>query len=101
MIFFKVITCFGLFFQINLVMKKILNIGLIGSGFMGKAHANAFRNVSSFFNDLKFEPVLHTIADANKKLGERAKMNLGFQMIYIQALYHLDKLQKIQGWAQV
>lgn len=60
-------------------MKKILNIGLIGSGFMGKAHANAFRNVSSFFNDLKFEPVLHTIADANKKLGDRAKMNLGFQ----------------------
>ncbi len=60
-------------------MKKKLNVGLIGSGFMGKAHANAFRNVSSFFNKLNTQPVLHTIADANENLAEKAKINLGFQ----------------------
>ena len=40
-------------------MKK-LNIGLIGYGFMGRAHSNAFRKVSNFF-DLEFEPVLKAV----------------------------------------
>src|SRR5215467_6226492 len=39
---------------------KRLNIGLIGYGFMGRAHSNAFRKVANFF-DLPFEPVLKTI----------------------------------------
>src|ERR1051325_6496510 len=37
-------------------MKK-LNIGLIGYGFMGRAHSNAFRKASNFF-DLEYRPVL-------------------------------------------
>jgi predicted dehydrogenase len=37
-------------------MKK-LNVGLIGYGFMGRAHANAFRKVVNFF-DLEYVPVL-------------------------------------------
>src|SRR5262252_6235871 len=41
-------------------MKK-LNIGLIGYGFMGRAHSNAFRRVSNFF-ELDYEPVLKAVA---------------------------------------
>src|SRR5213596_1118420 len=37
-------------------MKK-LNVGIIGYGFMGRAHSNAYRKVNNFF-DLKYEPVL-------------------------------------------
>ncbi len=37
-------------------MKK-LNVGLIGYGFMGRAHSNAYRRVSNFF-DLEYQPVL-------------------------------------------
>jgi predicted dehydrogenase len=40
-------------------MKK-LNIGLIGYGFMGRAHSNAFRKVSNFF-DLPYQPVLEAV----------------------------------------
>jgi len=40
-------------------MKK-LNVGLIGYGFMGRAHSNAFRKVRSFF-DLEYEPVLKAV----------------------------------------
>ena len=40
-------------------MKK-LNIGLIGYGFMGRAHSNAFRKVSNFF-DLEYELVLKAV----------------------------------------
>ena len=39
---------------------KPLNVGLIGYGFMGRAHSNAFRKVSNFF-DLDYEPVLKAI----------------------------------------
>jgi predicted dehydrogenase len=47
-------------------MKK-LNIGLIGYGFMGRAHSNAFRKVANFF-DLEYEPVLKAVCarDADK-----------------------------------
>src|SRR3954463_4177403 len=41
-------------------MKKPLRIGLIGYGFMGRTHSNAFRKVSNFF-DLEYRPVLKAI----------------------------------------
>lgn len=43
-------------------MAKSLNVGLIGSEFMGRAHSNAWMNVGSFF-DLPRTPVMHTVAD--------------------------------------
>jgi len=36
---------------------KTLNVGLVGYGFMGRAHSNAFRKVNNFF-DLEYRPVL-------------------------------------------
>ena len=36
---------------------KDLRIGLIGYGFMGRAHSNAYRRVNNFFN-LEYQPVL-------------------------------------------
>jgi predicted dehydrogenase len=39
---------------------KPLNIGLVGYGFMGRAHSNAFRKVTNFF-DLEYQPVLKAI----------------------------------------
>lgn len=38
-------------------MKTPLNIAMIGYGFMGRAHSNAYKQVSQFF-DLKYRPVL-------------------------------------------
>jgi predicted dehydrogenase len=38
-----------------------LNIGLVGYGFMGRAHSNAYLSVSQFF-DLKYRPVLKAVA---------------------------------------
>jgi predicted dehydrogenase len=46
---------------------KPLNIGLVGYGFMGRTHANAFSKVNNFF-DLDFKPVLKAVCarDAQK-----------------------------------
>src|SRR5205085_4739145 len=49
-------------------MKK-LNIGMIGYGFMGRTHSNAFRKAPNFF-DLPYEPVLQTVCARN---ADRAK----------------------------
>jgi predicted dehydrogenase len=38
-------------------MTKPLNIGMIGYGFMGRAHSNGYRKVKNFF-DLQYHPVL-------------------------------------------
>ena len=45
-------------------MKK-LNVGLIGYGFMGRAHSNAYRKVNNFF-DLDYQPVLKAICARNQ-----------------------------------
>jgi predicted dehydrogenase len=54
-------------------MRK-LNIALIGYGFMGRAHSNAWRQVGSFF-DVPFQPVLKVICGRNesevKKVADR------------------------------
>ncbi len=45
-------------------MPKSINVGLIGSKFMGRTHSNAYLKVARFF-DLPVEPVMHTIAARN------------------------------------
>jgi predicted dehydrogenase len=54
-------------------MKK-LNIGVVGCGFMGRTHSNAFRKVTNFF-DVGYQPVLKTIcarkADRAKSFAEK------------------------------
>src|SRR5213082_3353669 len=54
-------------------MKK-LNVGLIGYGFMGRAHSNAYRKVNNFF-DLDYQPVLKAVcarsADKARAFADR------------------------------
>jgi predicted dehydrogenase len=45
-------------------MSTPLNIGMIGYGFMGRAHSNAFHVVNNFF-DLKYRPVLKAACARN------------------------------------
>lgn len=54
-----------------------LNIGLIGTGFMGKAHAFAFTMAPRVF-DLPVEPMLHTVADVTPEAAAEAARRLGF-----------------------
>ena len=46
-----------------------MNIGLFGSGFMGQAHADAFRRANVLYRDLPAAPRLHTLADATDELA--------------------------------
>ena len=45
-------------------MTKQLNIGMVGYGFMARAHSNAWANVAHFF-DTGYRPVLKAVAARN------------------------------------
>lgn len=46
--------------------KKILNIGLIGGGFMGRTHSNGYNRIRNFFPDLAYTPVLKAVCFRNE-----------------------------------
>lgn len=58
--------------------KRTLNIGLIGSGFMGQAHADAFRRAAMLYRDLPAVPHLAMLADATPELAASAAERFGF-----------------------
>jgi predicted dehydrogenase len=53
--------------------KKILNVGMIGYGFMGRTHSNAFLQAPRFF-DVPYQPVLKAVCARN---AERLKSFAG------------------------
>ena len=55
--------------------KKPLRIGLIGYGFMGRTHSNAFRKVPNFFPELKYEPQLAAVCTATKSGLKNLRIN--------------------------
>ena len=56
---------------------KELGIGIIGTGFMGKAHAFAYRAALAAFPDIPV-PRLEMIADVNEALASKAAHQYGF-----------------------
>ena len=57
--------------------KPRLRIGLIGTGFMGKAHVFGFTSAPRVF-ELPYDLELHTVADITPEAAERARVTLGF-----------------------
>ena len=57
---------------------KNLNIGLVGYGFMGRTHSNAFLQAPRYF-DLPYRPVLKAVAARNKERVEKFAANWGYQ----------------------
>jgi predicted dehydrogenase len=55
-----------------------LNIGLIGTGYMGKCHALAWNAVASVFGDVE-RPRLAALAEHSQDLAERKAQELGFE----------------------
>src|SRR5213076_1871797 len=61
-------------------MKKKLNIGLVGYGFMGRTHSNAFVQAPRFF-DVHYEPVLKAVCARNADRVKAFASNWGYESI--------------------
>ena len=59
-------------------MAKALNVGLVGGGFMGKAHSNAWRQVTRFF-DVPFQVTMKALCDVQPDVAKRASRTYGWQ----------------------
>src|SRR5262249_50725593 len=57
---------------------KTLNIGLVGYGFMGRTHSNAFHQAPHFF-DLPMKPVLKAVAARNEGRVKTFAENWGYE----------------------
>jgi predicted dehydrogenase len=60
-------------------MKK-LNIGMIGYGFMGRTHSNAFSQVNHFF-DVPYQPVLKTVCARNAERARDFAAKWGYESV--------------------
>src|SRR5271165_6332128 len=61
-------------------MAKPLNVGLIGYGFMGRAHSNAYANVNHFF-DLEFRPVLKAVCARSADKAKEFAVRWGYESV--------------------
>src|SRR5688572_32889925 len=61
-------------------MKKPLRIGLIGYGFMGRTHSNAFRKVGNFF-ELDYEPVMQAVCARDGAKAKEFAAKWGWQSV--------------------
>src|SRR3954464_2177037 len=67
-------------YKLALMAKDTLNVGLIGYGFMGRTHSNAYRKVSNFF-DLKMKPVLKAVCGRDEKNAKAFAAKWGYESV--------------------
>lgn len=65
---------------VTLSTKRRLNIGIVGYGFMGRTHSNAFLQAPRFF-DLPYQPVLKSVCARNAERAKGFADNWGYDSI--------------------
>src|SRR3954452_5522637 len=61
-------------------MRKVLNVGVIGYGFMGRAHSNAYRRAGNFF-DLEYQPVLKVVCGRDAAKAKAFADTWGYEAV--------------------
>ena len=59
---------------------KNLNVAIIGYGFMGRTHSNAFAQVNRFF-DVPYRPVLKILCARNAERAKAFAANWGYERV--------------------
>jgi myo-inositol 2-dehydrogenase/D-chiro-inositol 1-dehydrogenase len=60
--------------------KKPINVGMVGYSFMGRAHSNAFRQVSQFF-DVPYRPVLKAACARSESAARAFADQWGYESV--------------------
>jgi predicted dehydrogenase len=61
-------------------MAKELRVGLIGCGFMGRTHSNAYRRLNNFF-PVEHRAVLKAICDVNEAKAQKYAATWGYERV--------------------
>ena len=62
-------------------MTRPLNVAMIGYGFMGKAHSNAYSKVNHFFPELEYRPVLKCLCARNEEKARSFANIWGYESV--------------------
>lgn len=62
-------------------MSKPLRIGMIGYGFMGKAHSNAYRKLAQFFPELDYRPELQVLCGRDETQAKKFAETWGYAAV--------------------
>ena len=62
-------------------MTKELNVAMIGYGFMGKAHSNAYKQVANFFPELEHRPKLKCLSARNAEKAGAFAETWGYESV--------------------
>ena len=60
--------------------KSALTVGLVGAGFMGRAHSNAYKQAPQFF-DLDVQPVLKAVCARNREHAQSFAAKWGYESV--------------------
>src|SRR5579885_102745 len=60
--------------------KSALAVGLVGAGFMGRAHSNAYKQAPQFF-DLDVRPVLKAVCARNREHAQSFAAKWGYESV--------------------
>jgi predicted dehydrogenase len=60
-------------------MTKVMNVAMIGGGFMGKAHAMAYASMPMFFWPAPAIPHRKVVVDVTDGMAEEARLRYGFE----------------------
>jgi predicted dehydrogenase len=63
-------------------MDKKIRVGVLGGGFIAKAHTNGYKTIPYMFSDFGIEPVLASIVEANGELAQKASERYGYESCY-------------------
>ena len=61
-------------------MAKELRVGMIGYGFMGRAHSNAYKRLNDFF-PVEHRPVLKAVCARNAEKAKAFAANWGYERV--------------------
>jgi predicted dehydrogenase len=61
-------------------MAKELRVGLVGCGFMGRTHSNAYRRLNNFF-PVEHRAVLKAICDSNEPKAQQYAQTWGYERV--------------------
>ncbi len=61
-------------------MAKQLRVGMVGYGFMGRAHSNAYKRLNDFF-PVEHRPVLKAVAARNRAKAQAFADNWGYERV--------------------
>jgi len=61
-------------------MSKELRVGMVGYGFMGRTHSNAYKRLNDFFS-VEHRPVLKAVCGRNREKAEAFAKNWGYERV--------------------